>query len=56
MVVIGTAWPEFKPLSADSLCKSGGPVTVIDPWRILPIDLYHGLAHVVQSGRGCAEA
>lgn len=56
VVVIGTAWPEFKSLSPDSLGKSGRPITVIDPWRILPATLFEGVARVVRFGHGGVHA
>jgi len=52
VVVVGTAWPEFKALPPQCLIRPGRRVTVIDPWRILPVAAFEAVATLVWFGHG----
>jgi len=52
LLVITTPWPEFRDLSPDCLKRDGGPVTVIDLWRLLPVAAFATVARFVYTGRG----
>lgn len=53
VVVIATAWPQFRTLSVDALRRPvGQTVTVIDLWRILPAERYAGVADIIYPGVG----
>jgi UDPglucose 6-dehydrogenase len=55
VLVITTAWPEFKKLTPADL-KSGEPrPAIIDCWRVLPADLFAGISEYVRLGYGGAE-
>lgn len=52
VVVITTPWDEFKALSPQDLNYSNGRPTVIDCWRILPLEEYDSSVNYVALGRG----
>ena len=55
VLVITTAWPEFKNLTSADLKPGEPPPVVIDCWRVLPPDLAAGRGEYVRLGYGAAE-
>jgi UDPglucose 6-dehydrogenase len=53
LVVVMTAWPEFRGLSAGTFARPGRRMPVIDCWRILPSAL-RDVADLVYVGQGRA--
>ena len=51
-VVIATPWPEFAKLSDGPLSSDGGPLFVLDPWCVLPLEGINPDIKVVRLGRG----
>jgi UDPglucose 6-dehydrogenase len=56
MVVVTTAWPQFRELSVMALARPNCRIPVLDCWRILPKDLLSAYADVVHLGHGNREA
>jgi UDPglucose 6-dehydrogenase len=51
VVIIATAWAEFKQLSASAFARTEGRVTVMDCWRVLPPD-FLTIADIHYTGYG----
>jgi UDPglucose 6-dehydrogenase len=54
VLVIATPWAEFCGLQPRHLNARGGPVTLIDCWRLLPREQFASEAHYVTLGTGGA--
>ena len=52
LLLIATAWEEFRRLSPRSLRASGRLPVVVDCWRILPEAVFAGRAELIVLGRG----
>jgi len=52
LLLIATAWEEFRRLSPRSLGASGRLPVVVDCWRILPEAVFAGRAELIVLGRG----
>ncbi len=52
VVVISTAWQEFETILPQILQHSDRLITVIDPWRVLPVSSHIEPLKVVTLGRG----
>lgn len=52
VVVIATAWDEFKALPLSVLERPGRPRTVIDCWRLLARDELEGVVEYIELGKG----
>ena len=55
VLVITTAWPEFKRLTPADLKSGERRPAIIDCWRVLPADLFADLTDYVRLGYGGAE-
>lgn len=51
-VVIANACPEFRTLSADTICRPEGKLPVLDCWRMLPVETYGETVDLIYLGRG----
>ncbi|MBZ5611537.1 MAG: nucleotide sugar dehydrogenase [Acidobacteriia bacterium] len=56
VLVIATAWNEFKSLSPKHLRQSNPRPVVVDWWRILPEAAFEPVAEYIACGRGPSEA
>lgn len=54
VLVIATPWKEYAALTPDDL-KEGGVSTVIDCWRVLPVDLFAGKCTHILLGKGSVQ-
>ncbi len=54
VLVIATPWKEYAGLTPDDL-KEGGVSTVIDCWRVLPVDVFAGKCTHVLLGTGSVQ-
>jgi UDPglucose 6-dehydrogenase len=52
VVVIMTAWPEFKRLSPTDLKETGRRLTILDCWRILSRETFAEVADYINIGSG----
>ena len=55
VLVITTAWPEFKKLTPADLKSGERRPTIIDCWRVLPADLFADLTDYLRLGYGGAQ-
>jgi UDPglucose 6-dehydrogenase len=55
VLVITTAWAEFKKLTPADLKSGESRPTIIDCWRVLPADLFANLTDYLRLGYGGAE-
>jgi len=52
VLVITTAWPEFKRLTPANLKAGERRPAIVDCWRLLPPDLFAGLTDYLRLGYG----
>ena len=52
VIVLATAWDEFKKLAPEDLFRGNKRATVIDPWRALDRARFEGVADFVTLGSG----
>ncbi len=52
VLTIMTPWAEFRNLSPDTLKRDRGRPAIVDCWRILPRDVFEGVADCVNLGLG----
>ena len=50
ILVITIPWPEFRELPVSSFSRVKGRITVIDCWRILPVERFSTVADIVYLG------
>jgi UDPglucose 6-dehydrogenase len=55
VLVITTAWPEFKNLTPADLKSGERRPAIVDCWRVLPADLFANLAEYLRLGYGGAD-
>jgi UDPglucose 6-dehydrogenase len=56
VIVLATAWPQFKTLQPSVFERNGEPRTVVDCWRLLDRRLLDGTAEYVALGEGAPAA
>jgi UDPglucose 6-dehydrogenase len=56
VLVITTAWPEFKNLTPADLKPGARRPAIVDCWRVLPADLFANLSEYLRLGYGGADA
>jgi UDPglucose 6-dehydrogenase len=56
VLVITTAWPEFKRLTPADLKPGERRPAIVDCWRVLPADLFANLAEYLRLGYGGADS
>lgn len=56
LVVITTAWPEFRELPLAALQRREGKLPVVDCWRALDPTRYGAVAELIYLGKGPSEA
>jgi UDPglucose 6-dehydrogenase len=56
VLVITTAWPEFKSLTPADLKPGERRPAIVDCWRVLPADLFANLSDYLRLGYGGTEA
>lgn len=56
LLVITTAWPEFRDLPAAVLRARSRKLVIVDCWRILDVDRYGDAVSLIYPGRGAAES
>jgi UDPglucose 6-dehydrogenase len=52
VVVLTTAWSQFRTLEPQTFERDGNPRVVIDCWRILEAEMFEGSTHYIQLGAG----
>ena len=52
VLVIATAWDEFRALKPEDVRKAGKPRVIIDCWRILNAEAFRAVAEFVAVGKG----
>ena len=52
MLIVGTAWPEYKAIDPSWCKRDGQRLTVLDLWRTLPADKFAEVADVIYLGLG----
>ena len=52
VLVIATAWDEFRAIKPGDLRKAGRPRAIIDAWRILNAEQFRDVAEFVALGKG----
>jgi UDPglucose 6-dehydrogenase len=55
VVVLATAWNEFRELQPEQFGREGEPRTVIDCWRVLPADRFADVTRYIALGEGAHE-
>ena len=51
LLVVATAWPQFRALSLDALRRPRGKLPVLDCWRMLPVETYGETVELIYLGR-----
>ena len=52
VLAITTPWAEFQELPLSAFQRSGGDITVLDCWRVLPERVAESIEHYLTLGKG----
>ena len=51
ILVIATAWPQFRTLGIEALRRPTGKLPVLDCWRMLPVERFGQAVDLIYLGR-----